>query len=83
MEANRGELQRLANQHETYKSAMGTLTVAPVDFSGPALRILDSGTADGLSLSEISVPHFPLKLTTSQDYGCMTSGELPATTTNI
>ncbi|KAF2789633.1 hypothetical protein K505DRAFT_91362 [Melanomma pulvis-pyrius CBS 109.77] len=53
MEANEGELQRLANQHQVLKSAMGTLTVAPIDFSRPNLRILDSGTADGLWLRDV------------------------------
>ncbi|CAI6334301.1 unnamed protein product [Periconia digitata] len=53
MESNLGEVQRLANQHETIKSAMDTLTVAPINFSGPSLRILDSGTADGLWLRDL------------------------------
>lgn len=48
MEGVEGELQRLADQHAVLKHAMGALTVAPVDFSRPNLRILDSGTADGI-----------------------------------
>ncbi|KAF2246838.1 hypothetical protein BU26DRAFT_431537 [Trematosphaeria pertusa] len=47
------ELQRLANQHVVLKSGMGTLALAPVDFTSPNLRILDSGTADGLWLREL------------------------------
>ncbi|ETS77614.1 hypothetical protein PFICI_09676 [Pestalotiopsis fici W106-1] len=53
MEENEGELQRLANQHEIITKYLGTLALAPVDFSRPNLRILDSGTADGLWLREL------------------------------
>lgn len=53
MEKNNGELRRLGDQHAVLKSAMGTLVLAPVDFSKPGLRILDSGTADGI------VPMYP------------------------
>ncbi|KAI1653950.1 S-adenosyl-L-methionine-dependent methyltransferase [Daldinia decipiens] len=52
LEGNEGELQRLADQHDVLKASMGTLVLAPVDFSNH-LRILDSGTADGLWLREL------------------------------
>ncbi|KAF3771422.1 hypothetical protein M406DRAFT_34527, partial [Cryphonectria parasitica EP155] len=41
------ELHRLGDQHAVLKSAMGTVVLAPVNFSTPGLRILNSGTADG------------------------------------
>lgn len=53
MEENEGELERLKNQHIVLKNSMGTLLCAPVDFVTPGLRILDSGTADGV------IPTFP------------------------
>lgn len=53
MEENDGELERLENQHVVLKSSMGTLLCAPIEFVAPCLRILDSGTADGM------IPSFP------------------------
>ena len=42
------EVNRLAEQHDVIKDAMGGLIAVPLDFSKPGLRILDSGTADGI-----------------------------------
>lgn len=42
------EVNRLKNQHEVIKVAMGGLVIAPVDLSSAPLRILDSATADGI-----------------------------------
>ena len=47
--ANINELKRLADNHETIKDTMGKLVLAPVDFSKPGLRILDSACANGRS----------------------------------
>jgi gliotoxin biosynthesis N-methyltransferase len=47
------ELKRLADNHEVFKDAMGGLLLAPVDFSKPGLRILDSATADGTWLRDL------------------------------
>ena len=47
MAADPGELDRLTNQHQLIKDHMGKLVLAPLDLSKPALRILDSATADG------------------------------------
>jgi hypothetical protein len=44
---NEEEISRLSNQHDVLKGEMGQLVLAPIDLSSP-LRILDSGTADGL-----------------------------------
>ncbi|KAI1384529.1 S-adenosyl-L-methionine-dependent methyltransferase [Hypoxylon trugodes] len=54
LEGHEGELQRLADQHDvlTYASD-NKLVFAPVDFSQPGLRILDSGCADGLWLRRL------------------------------
>ncbi|RWA09821.1 hypothetical protein EKO27_g5297 [Xylaria grammica] len=53
MRENEGELERLANHHEIISHYIGGLVLAPVDLSQPNLRILDSGTADGLWLREL------------------------------
>lgn len=42
------EVARLAAQHEVFLDAMGKLVFAPVDLGRNGLRILDSGTADGM-----------------------------------
>lgn len=42
------EQQRLEGQHEVVVYAMGKQVLAPVDFSKPGLRILDSGCANGM-----------------------------------
>lgn len=43
------ESKRLSNQHEVIKAAMGGILLrAPVDFAAEGLRVLDSGTADGV-----------------------------------
>ncbi len=45
---NEEENDRLAEQHEIFKDAMGgKLVLAPVDLSGSAVRVLDSGASDG------------------------------------
>jgi hypothetical protein len=44
------EIARLSSQHEVFKDAMGGLLLAPIDLSAKSLRILDSATADGMSL---------------------------------
>lgn len=44
---NQTEQQRLEGQHEVILYAMGKAVYAPVDFSKPGLRILDSGCANG------------------------------------
>ena len=49
LEHHATEVARLAAQHEVFLDFMGTLVVAPVDLEKPKLRILDSGTADGMS----------------------------------
>jgi tRNA1(Val) A37 N6-methylase TrmN6 len=47
--ASDDEIQRLTDQHVMLKSGMGgTLVVAPIDLSRPGLRILDSGTGNGI-----------------------------------
>lgn len=50
IEHNAAEITRLRNQHDWLKGSIGKLVLAPVDFSKPNLRILDSATADGISL---------------------------------
>jgi hypothetical protein len=45
---NDEEASRLAKQHDVIKDAMGGLILAPIDLSRSGLRILDSGTADGM-----------------------------------
>lgn len=47
MEGNKGELDRLSDQHFILRRVIGTLSLAPIDFSTPNLRVLDSGTAGG------------------------------------
>ena len=44
------ELERLKYQHKVLTDHFGTLVLAPVDLSKPGLRILDSGTADGVCI---------------------------------
>ncbi|PGH15367.1 hypothetical protein AJ80_05551 [Polytolypa hystricis UAMH7299] len=48
------EVNRLRQQHLWLKHSMPQLILAPVDKSRPNLRILDSGTADGTWLFDIS-----------------------------
>ena len=50
---NKHELARLESQHEVMVHAMGKLVFAPIDFSDPGLRILDSGTANGRWLRDL------------------------------
>jgi len=48
------EMNRLSNQHSVIKDAMGgRLLLLPVDHSAGALRILDSGTADGTWIRDL------------------------------
>jgi hypothetical protein len=42
------EKRRLQEQHELIKSYMGQLILAPVDLTQPGLKVLDSGTFDGM-----------------------------------
>ena len=44
------EIERLSEQHGVIEDAMGGLLLAPLDLSRAGMRILDSGTADGMSL---------------------------------
>ncbi|GAW14669.1 hypothetical protein ANO14919_040720 [Xylariales sp. No.14919] len=49
-----GELGRLTLQHQMLKAEMGhTLVFAPIDFHGEALKVLDSGCANGLWLRDL------------------------------
>ena len=42
------EVTRLRDMHLTYtEAAGGKLTLVPIDFHKPGLRVLDSATADG------------------------------------
>ncbi|KAK8119952.1 uncharacterized protein PG998_004578 [Apiospora kogelbergensis] len=51
---NDAEAERLAYQHTILKASMGgQLVVAPVDLSRRGLRILDSGTSNGVWLSDV------------------------------
>ena len=47
METTEAAVYRLTNQHEAITGSTGKLVFAPVDFTKPGLRILDSATADG------------------------------------
>ncbi|KAJ9610428.1 hypothetical protein H2200_005205 [Cladophialophora chaetospira] len=47
------ESQRLKAQSDLVTAAFGALVLCPVDLAIPSLRILDSGTADGLFLTQI------------------------------
>lgn len=47
------ESQRLKAQSDLVTAAFGSLVLCPLDLSTPGLRILDSGTADGLFLTQI------------------------------
>nr|WNS47922.1 CapG [Capnodium sp. TTI-000886] len=48
------ENERLRDMHKTYTAAAGgKLTLAPIDFKKPGLRILDSATADGTWLQDV------------------------------
>lgn len=49
LEHHTEEVARLAAQHEVFLDFMGKLMIAPVDLNQSSLRILDSGTADGMS----------------------------------
>jgi hypothetical protein len=49
MGTNDLELHRISMQHAILKDYMGTLTLAPVDFTQPGLKILDVCTANGSS----------------------------------
>ncbi|TVY85167.1 N-methyltransferase tcpN [Lachnellula suecica] len=50
-----GEYDRLQSQHDMFKSIMkGKLIFAPVDLSNPDLHVLDSATADGYWLVDLS-----------------------------
>ncbi|KAF7931294.1 hypothetical protein EAE99_003765 [Botrytis elliptica] len=50
-----GEYERLRIQHELVKINMGDkLVLAPIDFSNPHLRVLDSATADGYWLADLA-----------------------------
>jgi hypothetical protein len=61
LEVNSSETQRLRMQPDIVKDAMGgDLIAAPFDLSGTQLRILDSATADGKSLSTPLPPHHRL-----------------------
>lgn len=54
------ESDRLSNQHEVIKAAMGgTLLRTPLNFTSEPLRILDSGTADGQSKPQQQNPNPP------------------------
>lgn len=50
--ASEEESERLSNQHMVIKDAMpgGRLICPTLNFSGSPLRILDSGTADGIMM---------------------------------
>ncbi|KAK8044776.1 hypothetical protein PG993_004800 [Apiospora rasikravindrae] len=51
---NDAEAERLAYQHSILKASMGgRLVVAPVDLSRRGIRILDSGTSNGVWLSDV------------------------------
>ena len=54
LQENASEVQRLTYQHEVIKAHMGSLIFAPVPLSQPNLRILDSATADGRWLRDVS-----------------------------
>ncbi|KAI9857133.1 MAG: hypothetical protein M1813_008624 [Trichoglossum hirsutum] len=48
------EVTRLRSQHEWFKSNIGQLVLAPLDKTRPNMKILDSGTADGYWLLDLS-----------------------------
>ena len=48
------EVQRLRDNHDVVKADMGRLLFAPVDFSKPGLKVLDSAAADGESCLPIA-----------------------------
>ena len=48
------EVERLTYQHEVVKDCMGPLVQAPLDLSAHGLRIIDSATADGRWLADVS-----------------------------
>ncbi|KAI9767720.1 MAG: hypothetical protein M1839_004355 [Geoglossum umbratile] len=48
------EVTRLRHQHEWFKSVVGQLVLAPLDKTRPNMKILDSGTADGYWLLDLS-----------------------------
>ncbi|EPE30772.1 S-adenosyl-L-methionine-dependent methyltransferase [Glarea lozoyensis ATCC 20868] len=50
-----GEYRRLVSQHDMFKEIMhGKLVLAPINLSIPRLRVLDSATADGYWLVDLS-----------------------------
>ncbi|KAI1778799.1 S-adenosyl-L-methionine-dependent methyltransferase [Hypoxylon cercidicola] len=51
------ELDRIQGVHETIVSHIGTLLLAPVDFSSSHIRILDSGTAGGRWLRDLRIEY--------------------------
>ncbi|KAL7929953.1 S-adenosyl-L-methionine-dependent methyltransferase [Trichoderma chlorosporum] len=51
---NRQEIERMKNQHEWMKGSFGGLIKAPVDYQRKNQRILDSATADGTWLCDVS-----------------------------
>ncbi|KAL6695439.1 S-adenosyl-L-methionine-dependent methyltransferase [Trichoderma pleuroticola] len=57
---NRQEIERMKNQHEWIKGSFGGLIKAPVDYQRENQKILDSATADGTWLRDVS-PLFPLE----------------------
>lgn len=52
------ELDRIHGIHETIVSHIGTVLLAPVDFSSSGLRVLDSGTAGGKFKDHIITSYF-------------------------
>ncbi|KAF2114568.1 putative methyltransferase SirN-like protein [Lophiotrema nucula] len=53
METTEAAIYRLTNQHEAITESAGKLVFAPVNFSKPGLRVLDSATADGKWLVDL------------------------------
>lgn len=45
---NHSELERLKKQHEWFKLTLGPSVQAPIDFTKPNMKILDSGCSNGL-----------------------------------
>ncbi|RYP49412.1 hypothetical protein DL768_004885 [Monosporascus sp. mg162] len=57
---NSEESSRLRNQHDVIKDAMGGLVLAPINLSASPLRILDSGTADGTWIRDLTAATAPV-----------------------
>ncbi|KAL7905941.1 S-adenosyl-L-methionine-dependent methyltransferase [Trichoderma velutinum] len=51
---NQQEIERMKNQHEWMKGSFGGLIKAPIDFQRKNQKILDSATADGTWLCDVS-----------------------------